>query len=328
MANCFYCDNEIKGFRYRISDNDCDIECANKQINRTLEILGRVMGEVPEFVGFGLGYEKPEFYWYIFVESESAMHIVRSHCSEAQVGFSLYPLLTPTNEPVEPEPNVALPDRIVLGGVSIGHLLAKTVGTLGGIIRAGDKKYAVSTAEILAPEGAKLGDPVVQPSIADSPRKVYSLAKLSVISKLGFGSINDLDAAIAAVGDEVPTSPRIKEIGRPNEVAEPELGMNVRKTGRSTGFTEGKVFSTDVKMKVLREGKQYVMQDQFIVMSEMGEFSKRGDEGAFVFDNNNDLVGMIQFSFHGMAVCSRGSVLLDRFGFFPPYCFEPTEEDF
>lgn len=328
MATCWYCEREIIGFRYKIAENDCDIECANKEINRTMEILGRLMGEVDQFVGFGLGYDKPEFFWYIFVENQATVVLIREQCSAAQAGFSLYPLLTPRNEMEELEATVALPDRIVLGGVSIGHLLARSIGTLGGVLRVGDQKYAVSAAEVLAPDGAKLGDMIVQPSIEDSPHKMYSMGRLAVVSKLGFGSINDLDAAIATVDSEVPTSPRIREIGRPNEVAEPELAMNVRKTGRSTGFTEGKILSTDARIKVIRGDKEYIMQDQFIVMAESGEFAKRGDEGAFIFDNNNDLVGMIQLAFHGMAVCARGSILMDRFGFVPPYCFEPSEEDF
>lgn len=328
MVNCWYCEREIIGFRYKISENDCDIECANKQINRTMEILGRLMGEVDQFRGFGLGYDKPEFFWYIFVENEAAVHLIKEQCSAAEVGFSLYPLHSAIDEVEELEPTVALPDRIVLGGVSIGHLLAHSTGTLGGVLRIGEQKYAVSAAEVLAPDGAKLGDPIVQPSIEDSPHKMYAMGKLAVVSKLGFGSINDLDAAIATVDSEIPTSPRIMEIGRPNDVTEPELGMNVRKTGRTTGFTEGKVLSTDVRLKVLREDKMYVLQDQFIIMSESGEFAKVGDEGAFIFDNNNDLVGMIQMAFHGMAICARGSILMTRFGFMPPYCFEPSEEDF
>lgn len=328
MAVCWYCEKEIIGFRYKIAENDCDIACANDQINRTLEILGRLLGENEGFVGYGLGYDKPEFFWYIFVEDKASMQLIRSQCSEAEVGFSLYPLMTPLVPPEDPEPNVALPDRIVLGGVSIGHILAKTTGTLGGIVRIGDQKYAISAGEVFAPEGAKLGDMIVQPSISDSPHKMYSLGKLAVVSRLGFGSINDLDAAIVSVDPDIPTTPRVLGIGRPNEVAEPELGMNVRKNGRSTGFTEGKVLSTDVRIKVLWGDKKYTMQDQFIVMSEIGEFAKRGDEGAFIFDNNNDLVGMIQLAFHGMAICSRGSILLGRFGFETPQCFEPSEDDY
>lgn len=328
MATCWYCDREILGFRYKIADNDCDIECANKQIDRTLDILGRLLGEIDQFVGFGLGYDKPEFFWYIFAENEATALTVRQHCSEAQVGFSLYPLIAGIPGQESREPIVALPDRIVLGGVSMGHLGAGTTGTLGGILRIGNQKYAVSTAETLAPEGSKLGDIVVQPSVEDSPHKVYALGKLAVISKLAFGSINDLDAAIAAVDQEVPTSPRIREIGRPNDVAEPEIGINVRKTGRSTGFTEGKILCTDVRIKAIRGDQQYVLQDQFLVMSEVIEFATKGDEGAFIINNNNDLVGMIQVAFHGMAVCARGSILLNRFGFTPPFCFEPSEDDF
>lgn len=328
MATCWYCDQEIIGFRYKIAGNDCDIECANKQINRTLDIFGRLLSEIPEFVGFGLGYDKPEFFWYVFGESEEAMLLVREHASEAQIGFSLYPLIASTPTIEKPEPTVALPDRIILGGVSVGNLSGMTTGTLGGVLRIGDQKYAISTANTLAPEGSKLGDLIVQPSLEDSPSKAYSMGRLSVISKLAFGSINDLDAAIAAVEKEVPTSPRIMEIGRPNDVAEPEIGMNVRKTGRTTGFTEGKILCTDVRIKFLKGEQQFILQDQFITMSETVEFSRQGDEGAFIMNNNNDLVGMVQISFHGMAVCSRGSILLERFGFMPPFCFEPTEDDF
>ena len=328
MATCWYCEKEILGFRYKIAGNDCDIECANSQINRTLDFLGRLLSEIPEFVGFGLGYDKPEFFWYVFAESEAAVNHIRGACSTALIGFSLYPLMAniPGNKSLEP--TVALPDRIILGGVSLGHMNAKTTGTLGGVVRIGDQKYAVSTASVMAPDGAKLGDIIVQPSIEDSPNRAYSLGKLAVISKLAFGSINDLDAAIALVDPEVPTTPRIKEIGRPSDVAEPEIGMNVRKTGRSSGYREGRVLCTDVRIKVVKEAQQFIFQDQFIVMSESEPFAESGDEGSFVLNNNNDLVGMVQLTFHGMAVCARGSILMERFGFTPPYCFEPTEEDF
>lgn len=328
LATCWYCDREIIGFRYKIAENDCDIECANKEINRSLDMLGRLMGEIDQFVGFGLGYDKPEFFWYIFAENEASVLMIREQCSAAQIGFSLYPLIASMPFTDVPEPTVALPDRIVLGGVSIGHLLGKTTGTLGGVVRMGDQRYAISTSGTLAPEGSKLGDLVVQPSVEDSPYKMYSMGKLSVVSKLAFGSINDLDAAIATVDPNVPTSPRIREIGRPNNVSEPEIGMNVRKSGRTTGFTEGKVLCTDVRIKIVKSEQMFILQDQFIVMSDTEEFARLGDEGSFVLDNNNDLVGMIQLAFHGMAVCARGSILLTRFGFEPPYCFEPTDEDF
>lgn len=328
MATCWYCEREILGFRYKIAGNDCDIECANTQINRSLEFLGRLLGEIPEFVGFGLGYDKPEFFWYVFAETGGAIVHIQEACSTALIGFSLYPLMAKIPGGEEPEPTVALPDRIILGGVSLGHLDAKTTGTLGGVVRIGDQKYAVSTASVIAPDGAKLGDIVVQPSIQDSPHRAYSLGKLAVISKLAFGSINDLDAAIALVDPEVPTTPRIREIGRPSDVAEPDIGMNVRKSGRTSGYREGKVLCTDVRIKVIKDSQQFIFQDQFIVMSETEPFAEPGDEGSFILNNSNDLVGMVQLAFHGMAVCARGSVLLSRFGFTPPYCFEPSEEDY
>lgn len=327
MAICWYCDREILGFRYKIAGNDCDIECANSQINRSMDMLGRFLAEMPQFVGFGLGYEKPEFFWYVFAENETAVHMLKEECSTAQMGFSLYPLMAGVPSIGKAEPTVGIPGRMILGGVSIGHLDGTTTGTLGGVLRIGDQRYAVSTASVLAPYGARLGDTIVQPSIEDSPNRTHALGKLSVISKLAFGSINDLDAAIATVNEEVVTSPRIMEIGRPSDVAEPELGVNVRKTGRTTGFTEGKILCTDVRIKIVKDGQQFILQDQFIAYSESEDFARNGDEGAFILNNSNDLVGMVQLSFHGMAVCARSNVLLDRFGFAAPFCFEPTEND-
>lgn len=327
MAICWYCEKEITGFRYKIAGNECDIECANNQINRSLELLGRLLAEIPEFVGVGLGYDKPEFFWYIFAESELAVRMISEECSMAQLGFSLYPLMASIPSVQKAEPIVSMPGRVIMGGVSVGHFNLMTTGTLGGILRIGDQRYAVSTASILAPYGARLGDMIVQPSIEDSPNRTHSLGKLSVISKLAFGSINDLDAAIATINPEVRSSPRIMEIGSPTHVAEPEIGVRIRKTGRTTGFTEGEILCTDARIKVLKDGQQYILQDQFLAFSPREDFAKDGDEGSFILNNSNDLIGMIQLVFHGMAVCARGNILLDRFGFSSPFCFEQLEEE-
>ena len=101
--------------------------------------------------------------------------------------------------------------------------------------------------------------------------------------------------------------------------------MTVRKSGRTTGFTEGKILCTDLKIKVVIGNRLYFLQDQFLAISDMGSFAERGDEGAFVLDNRNSVTGLIEMVFHGMAVCSRASLIFERFGLIPPYCFDFDE---
>lgn len=327
LSQCWYCGKEIDGYVFHISGNECDIGCANQQIKRSRDILGVILGDVDSFVGYGLGFDKPEFFWYVFVESQEALPSLREEFSAAQLGFSIYPLITEIPVLGEPEMIPAIPEKFVQGGTSIGHLRAGTTGTLGGIMRIGEKRYALATASIIAPEGSRIGDSVVHPSIPDSPKRGIIMGKLSAISRMIPNTSNDMDAALVEIFDDIKTSPWIKNLGRPGDLSEPHIGMTVRKSGRSTGFTEGKILCTDVKMKVVIRNKLYFLQDHFLAISEMGSFAETGDEGSFILDNRNSVTGLLEMVFHGMAVCSRASLVFERFGLVPPYCFEFDEEE-
>ena len=132
LATCWYCERDILGFRYKIAGNDCDIECANNQINRSLEFLGRLLGEIPEFVGFGLGYDKPEFFWYIFAKTEEAVAIIQEACSNALIGFSIYPLMASIPGRLAPEPTVAFP--AFSEHIEALHALSSHVMLIGSLI--------------------------------------------------------------------------------------------------------------------------------------------------------------------------------------------------
>ena len=327
LSDCWYCGKEISGYVFRIAGNDCDINCANEQITRAKDLLGRLNSEIDSFVGFGLGFEKPEFFWYVFVDDPGMLQYLKDEFSAAQLGFSIYPIVIEIPNQMEPEMIPAIPDKFIMGGTSIGHLNASTTGTLGGVLRMGERKYVVSTASVLAPAGAMIGDKVVHPSRPDSPRRGVILGRLVVISRMAPNSSNDLDAAIAEIDPEILTTPRVKNIGVPSEASEPHIGMSVRKSGRTTGFTEGKILCTDVRMQRIHDGRLYYINDHFIVMGETGNFAEPGDEGSLVMDNRNAVTGMVELAIHGMAVCSRGTILLERFGFVPPECFEPFEDE-
>lgn len=327
LSECWYCGKVIEGYAFKISGNECDIKCANQQIQRSKDILAMILAEVDGFVGFGLGFDKPEFFWYIFVENEELLTALKEEFSAAQLGFSIYPLVTEIPRPNDLEMVPSIPEKYVQGGVSVGHLRAGTTGTLGAILRIGERRYAISTATVLAPEGSKLGDLVVHPSRPDSPRRGIILGKLAVISRMTPNTGNEIDAAIVEVRDNIPTTPRIKNLGRPGDVSDPHIGMSVRKSGRTTGFSEGKILCTDVRFKIIQDNKLFYLQDHFIAVSDSASFAEPGDEGSLLMDNTNSLTGMIVMTFHGMAICSKASVIMERFGFYPPECFEPLEQE-
>ena len=327
MPTCWYCDKKIEGYVFRISGNDCDITCANMQVTRARDILGKLLSESDAFIGFGLGFEKPEFFWYLFIENRETVDFLKGELGAAQFGFSVYPLITGMPQDGNPEMIPAVPEQSIQGGTSIGHPLAETTGTIGSVLRIFDKRFVISTATVLAPEGAKLGDLIVHPSRPDSPKRGKILGKLAVISRMAPNALNDLDAAIVELQQEIESTPRIKNLGRPGDVSEPHIGMSMRKVGRTTSFTEGKVLCTDVRIKCFLNNRFYYLNDQFIISSENHSFADRGDEGSFVLDNRNAVIGMITLTFHGMAICSRATTLLERFGFVNPDCFEPLEDE-
>lgn len=100
---------------------------------------------------------------------------------------------------------------------------------------------------------------------------------------------NIVDAALAKPIN-VELNEEIIEIGKINGVAEPQLGDKVKKSGRTTGYTEGTIKAIDVTMKVsLGEDSYAVFTAQ--VLSDIK--SGPGDSGSLVLDSNNKAVGLL-----------------------------------
>ncbi|KUO52878.1 MAG: hypothetical protein APF76_14730 [Desulfitibacter sp. BRH_c19] len=100
---------------------------------------------------------------------------------------------------------------------------------------------------------------------------------------------NIVDAALAK-----PTNLEINEeilgIGKINGTAEPILGDKIKKSGRTTGYTEGNIKAVDVTMKVsLGEDSYAVFTEQ--VLSDIK--SGPGDSGSLILDSNNRAVGLL-----------------------------------
>ena len=213
------------------------------------------------------------------------------------------------------------------GGVSIGHRDI-TAGTLGCLIQKDGQKFILSNNHVLANSNqAEIGDPILQPGpydggtypddhIADledfvqiniiglpseCPIATGTANLLNGIAKLLGSHVrmqainqqaleNLVDAAIARPLNPEDVSDEILQIGTIQGTAAGELGMAIKKSGRTTGLTTGVIEQVDVSVNV-----QYG-QDQIAMFTDQlmaGAMSKGGDSGSAVLDDNNLLVGLL-----------------------------------
>jgi hypothetical protein len=213
------------------------------------------------------------------------------------------------------------------GGVSIGHRDI-TAGTLGCLVRRAGQVLILSNNHVLANSNeAQRGDPILQPGPVDGGRlPADHIANLEdfvpitfveppsdcqfasgVIALLNAGcwlirsqtryriiSIqapdNLVDAAIARPLDAQDVSAEILEIGRIQGQARGDLGLAIKKSGRTTGLTTGEIQQVDVTVMVqYGAGRVAQFTDQLLA----GPMSQGGDSGSAVLDTNNRLVGLL-----------------------------------
>ena len=213
------------------------------------------------------------------------------------------------------------------GGVSIGHRDI-TAGTLGCLVRKNGQTFILSNNHVLANSNeAELGDPILQPGPYDGGRfpedHIANLEEFVPISFTGLPSEcglatgvaallnmvaivlgsdarlqavsglvaeNLVDAAIARPLKEQDVSAEILEIGVIQGTAPGELGMAVKKSGRTTGLTTGQILQVDVTSNVQYGAGQIArFTDQLMA----GPMSQGGDSGSAVLDENNRLVGLL-----------------------------------
>jgi S1-C subfamily serine protease len=80
------------------------------------------------------------------------------------------------------------------------------------------------------------------------------------------------------------------QIGTIAAIKEAELGMSIKKSGRTTGLTTGAIEQTDVTVSVsYGYNKTAVFTDQLLA----GAMSQGGDSGSAVLDIQNNLVGLL-----------------------------------
>ena len=215
--------------------------------------------------------------------------------------------------------------RPALGGVSIGHVDV-TAGTLGCLVNRGGEAFILSNSHVLALSGeAEIGDSIIQPGSYDGGNypedHIADLAAYIPIQMSGLPSncpfanalrvslngilkliksrtrfqiireqedANLVDAALARPLELVTSE--IMEVGEIKGIKDAELGMRIKKSGRTTGLTTGEIEQIDVTVKVqYGEGKIAVFEDQIMA----GKMCAGGDSGSAVLTDTNYLVGLL-----------------------------------
>ena len=216
------------------------------------------------------------------------------------------------------------------GGVSIGHYRI-TAGTLGTIVKdaSTNEKLILSNNHVLADSNAgEIGDAILQPgphdggilpadTIAQLMKFVpirftqeapdcpigTSVADVANLVARALGSqhrllavrlqqlTNQVDAALAQPVESSIVSDEILSIGQAVGTKEAELGLAVRKSGRTTGLTTGTIELLDATVSVnYGVGKVAIFEGQIISTA----MSQGGDSGSLLVDATENLaVGLL-----------------------------------
>lgn len=189
--------------------------------------------------------------------------------------------------------------RPAMGGYSIGHhkVTAGTAATGAYDLTPFPSKparyYILSNNHVLAnSNNANLGDPILQPGPYDGgvyPRDF--IGRLARFITIFFdGRCNYIDAAIAETRFEWFTR-EIYYIGYTASLWKPAtLHMIVKKTGRTTNFTTGRVTALNATVNVNYGGGKVARFCRQILTTDM---SAPGDSGSLVLDEHNYPVGLL-----------------------------------
>lgn len=184
-------------------------------------------------------------------------------------------------------------------GYSVGHFKI-TAGTIGAGVydmRAfpgiPPRYYVLSNNHVLAnSNNANIGDPILQPGPHDggtAPQDV--IGRLARFVPIKFdGTCNYVDAAVAEVPfHEIDRDSYWNGVPASAGIAA-TVGMPVKKTGRTTNFTTGRVTAIGATVNVNFGGGNVARFCDQIVTTNM---SAGGDSGSVVFDLRNNPVGLL-----------------------------------
>ncbi len=101
--------------------------------------------------------------------------------------------------------------------------------------------------------------------------------------------VNLVDAAVAKPVNDDIIEDAILKIGAVSGTVDAAVGMKVRKSGRTTGYTEGVINTLDATIEV-GYGSNVAVFEQQILTNDM---SDPGDSGSLIVSEDNRAVGLL-----------------------------------
>lgn len=185
---------------------------------------------------------------------------------------------------------------------------------------------------------AKAGDPILQPGRYDGgrmdqvighllrfsplmrPYAVSECEKASAVGRMANAALhlvrphyrlvferrmnqyNIVDAAVAKPVSSEVVSPEILEIGMVTEVAQGEVGMAVKKSGRTSGLNRSQIRVVEAIVQVGLETREVgIFTDQLVT----GPMAQPGDSGSLVVNKQGQAVGLLFAGSDLATICNR-----------------------
>ncbi len=222
------------------------------------------------------------------------------------------------------EPAYTGRNRPALGGDSLGHQPSGSTATLSCLVvdrHDPGRVYVLGDWSGLCPQGARRGDPILQPGGADGGSLNDVIATLSRWVPLRDDPARageNLPAAIAQVSRRADVSPQVHDIGGYLQgVRTPFVGMEVFAVGRTSGLVRGEVLRTDAYVEMalplglieggVRGGTGSGSDAVPVLLAGLVGTSvplQPGDCGAILVDRENFALGI------GLAATRDGSVFM------------------
>ena len=217
------------------------------------------------------------------------------------------------------------PVRLGTSGGSVEDQTARFCcgGTLGALLEKDQGYFILSNNHVMARiNNAREGEDITQPGLHDTGCAAPGsnvVGSLSGYQRLKFGARkkNKVDAAIAATHPSlVDPAGTIIGIGVPgNETVEPEVGVAVKKSGRTTGVTRGEVDSTNVSVPVDFPSEcsdeaeilsARFVKTFFVISLDSKPFSDSGDSGSVIYEDVRNCPRAMGLLFAGSRVLTAG----------------------
>lgn len=217
----------------------------------------------------------------------------------------------------------------LIGGISIGHKDI-TAGTFARVAWLNKKPYFLTNNHVAANsaldsgEGGKIGDLEYQPGPYDIVSELggvvsdkYLVGSLAEFAPLSAVKPNFVDAALIAPTVSVDSRGwfnyvqlDLPFIPAPSAVKAPEVGMQVAKSGRTTGVTYGVISDTNATLQISGyHDKTLTFEKQIFITPLSPPFVQGGDSGSLLLETTNDegisMVGLIFAGSNTIGVANR-----------------------